>query len=107
MLKSTGSPIRKCMSMGCHHAGVFISLPHRAGARESHRNSPAPRRALNVGARAISSLIETEGIGDIRRIYETARRDGVNLNLAYIGKDFGAKPHARFDSEYMRRLFEY
>jgi hypothetical protein len=60
-----------------------------------------------VGGRAINALIETQGISDLHRIYETAQRDGVHLNLAYIGTDFETEPHARFDTAYMKRLFDY
>jgi Patatin-like phospholipase len=69
--------------------------------------SETRRRTLSVGGRAISALIETQGINDLDRIYETAQRDGVHINLAYIGTDFVAEPHARFDAAYMKRLFDY
>src|SRR4030095_10108388 len=42
------------------------------------------RRTLNIAARAISSLIHTQGVGDLYRIFLTARRDGLDFNLAYI-----------------------
>ena len=54
-----------------------------------------------------SALIQTEGISDLHRIYETAQHDGVEFHLAYIGTDFSEEPHAPFDSAYMKRLFGY
>ena len=62
---------------------------------------------LSIGARAIRALIQTQGISDLQRIYQTAQRDGADFNLAYIGSDFGYPHNARFDGEYMRQLFEY
>jgi hypothetical protein len=69
--------------------------------------SDTPRRTLSVGGRAISALIQTEGISDVNRIYEMARHDGVDLSLAYIGSDFSEGHHAMFDTAYMKRLFNY
>lgn len=65
------------------------------------------RRTLDIAARAVSSLILTQGIGDLYRIYATAQRDGVDYNLAYIGRDFTVEHKEDFDPDYMRPLFEY
>jgi predicted acylesterase/phospholipase RssA len=63
------------------------------------------RRTLSIAARAISSLIHTQGVGDLYRIFLTARRDGLDFNLAYIPPTFH-RPHTEdFDPEYMRPLY--
>jgi hypothetical protein len=62
---------------------------------------------LSIGDRAIRALIQTQGISDLERIYQTARRDGADFNLAYIGSDFSYPHNERFDGEYMKQLFEY
>jgi hypothetical protein len=69
--------------------------------------SGTPRRTLRIGGRAISALIQAEGVEDVHRVYRTARRDHVDFNLAYIGPDFPSTSHAIFDGAYMRSLFEY
>jgi len=69
--------------------------------------SDTPRRTLGVGGRAISALVQTEGISDVHRIYEVARHDGVDFNLAYIGSGFSEANHAQFDNAYMKRLYDY
>jgi hypothetical protein len=69
--------------------------------------SDTERHTLSIGARAISALIQTQGISDLRRIYQTAQHDGVDFNLAYIGSDFNYPHKETFDSEYMTRLFDY
>jgi hypothetical protein len=66
-----------------------------------------PRRTLSVAGRAITALVQTQGISDVHGIYEVARHDGVNFNLAYIGSEFGEAPHALFDTAYMKRLYDY
>lgn len=65
------------------------------------------RRTLSVAGRAISQLIQTQGIGDLYRIYNITQSDHVGFNLAYIGSDF-AEPHQEeFDTQYMNALFQY
>jgi hypothetical protein len=64
------------------------------------------RRALPIAGRAISSLIQTQGFGDLYRIYLLAKRDGVDFNLAYIPATFNEKPKEDFDPVYMTKLFD-
>lgn len=65
------------------------------------------RRTLSITGRAISSLIHSQGIGDLYRIYVTTQRDRVDFNLAYIPKEFDAPHPEEFDTEYMRQLFAF
>jgi predicted acylesterase/phospholipase RssA len=65
------------------------------------------RRTLSISGRAISSLINSQGIGDLYRIYATTQRDRVDFNLAYIPKEFDAPHPEEFDTEYMRQLFAF
>ena len=63
------------------------------------------RRAMSIAGRAVSSLIHTQGIGDLYKIYLTAQRDGVDFNLAYIPASFNAPHREEFDTEFMRQLY--
>ena len=63
------------------------------------------RSTMTIAGRAISSLIHTQGIGDLYRIYLTTQRDGVDFNLAYIPDSFNAPHTEDFDTEFMRQLF--
>jgi hypothetical protein len=65
------------------------------------------RRTLSIGGRAISTLIQTQGISDLDRIYRIAQQDGADFNLAYIGADFLHPRNQKFDGAYMKRLFDY
>lgn len=69
--------------------------------------SGTKRRTLSIGGRAISALIQTQGISDLERIYRMAQQDGADFNLAYIGSDFDFAHERKFDGEYMKRLFDY
>jgi hypothetical protein len=64
------------------------------------------RRTMSIAGRAISSLIHTQGIGDLYRIYLTTKRDGVDFNLAYVPASFNAPHREEFDTEFMRALYQ-
>ncbi|HEY5850593.1 MAG TPA: hypothetical protein VIT62_07505 [Lysobacter sp.] len=68
--------------------------------------SEVERRTLPIAGRAIASLIQTQGIGDLYRIYAVSQRDEVDFNLAYIPDDFDAPHKEEFDTQYMRALFD-
>jgi hypothetical protein len=63
------------------------------------------RRAITIAGRAIDSLIHSQGVGDLYRIYLTSQRDGEDFNLAYIPEEFDAPHPEQFDNAYMRALF--
>lgn len=65
------------------------------------------RNTMTIAGRAITSLIHTQGIGDLYRIYLTTRQDGVDYNLAYIGRDFDVPYGEQFDPVYMGKLFDF
>ena len=63
------------------------------------------RRTLTIVGRAISSLIQTQGVGDIYRIYVAAQRDQIDFNLASIPETFTTELPQPFDTQYMNALF--
>ena len=64
------------------------------------------RRTMDIAARAVSSLIHTQGIGDLYRVYLIAERDDADFNLAYIPETFNVPHREEFDTEYMKALFQ-
>jgi len=95
-----------------HSMGVEMT---RAGRVYIIRNSTLgatwsriERRTISIAGHAIRSLIHTQGLGDLYRIYVTTQRDGFDFNLAYIGADFTFENKTGdFDTQYMRALFDY
>ena len=63
-------------------------------------------KILAIAGESINSLIRTQGIGDMYRIYLDCQRDGLEYNLAYIPEDFDLKPKEDFDPVYMGKLFD-
>ncbi len=77
------------------------------------RNSPLDARwstvnpdIFSIVGASVSSLIRTQGIGDLDRIYLTSLRDGNDFYLAYVPDDFDVEPQEAFDLEYMRALYD-
>ena len=64
------------------------------------------RKTLSIAGRAIDSLIQTQGVGDLYRIYITSQRDGVDFNLAFIPDTFNEQAKEAFDPVYMTKLFD-
>ena len=64
------------------------------------------RQVMSIASRAISSLIQTQGVGDLYQIYLTTHRDGFDYNLAYIPKTFTTTLKEPFETAYMKELFE-
>jgi predicted patatin/cPLA2 family phospholipase len=63
---------------------------------------PRLTRILN---RAVSTLIHSQSLGDLAKIYLVSRRDGLDFNLAYVPDTFDEKPGEIFDVDYMGKLF--
>jgi hypothetical protein len=61
---------------------------------------------LAITGRSISTLIKTQGIGDLYQMYEFARRNRIEYDLAYIPGDFPDTSKESFDTVYMSRLFD-
>lgn len=63
------------------------------------------RKTMTIAMRALSSLTQTQGIGDLYRIYTTTQRDEIAFNLAYIPKSFNHPHPEEFDKAYMQALY--
>lgn len=75
-------------------------------ARLDPRWASVRRRTLSIAGRAVSALIQTQGVGDLYRVYLTTQRDGVDFNLAYIPSTFNEQQVEDFDPIYMGKLFQ-
>ena len=64
------------------------------------------RSTMTIAGRAVASLIHSQGIGDLYRIYLTAQRDRVDYNLTYIPPSFNHPHPEEFDNAYMRALYD-
>lgn len=65
------------------------------------------RWSVAIALRSVEQIIEKQGNGDLLKIYDVTKKDGVEFNLAYIGQDFQMKSQSMFDTHYMQALFNY
>ncbi|HEX5045754.1 MAG TPA: patatin-like phospholipase family protein [Gammaproteobacteria bacterium] len=65
------------------------------------------RNFLTITQRSIDTMIHYMGYNDLLRLYQTAQRDHMDYNLAYIESEFSMTRVEPFDPDYMRALFAY
>jgi predicted acylesterase/phospholipase RssA len=66
-----------------------------------------PRSLREIATRSIATLIDSNGVGDIYRVYQQTQRDRVDFNLAYITSGFDRVPKTPFEKDYMIALFAF
>ena len=63
-------------------------------------------KTLSIAGRAVSSLIKSQGVGDLYELYVFAKRNNIDYNLAYIPGDFLDTSTQAFDPVYMGKLYD-
>jgi hypothetical protein len=64
------------------------------------------RSTLKIVGRAVSTLISTQGIGDLYQLYLVCQRDHIDYNVTYIPESFTEKLVEPFERGYMNRLYQ-
>ncbi|MBY2919716.1 hypothetical protein [Rhizobium leguminosarum] len=59
----------------------------------------------DIAEKAVSSLIKTQGIGDLYRLYAIAERDRIHYNYIDIPTNFAVEAKSPFDNKFMRALY--
>lgn len=60
---------------------------------------------LSIATRSVSTLIKYQGIGDLYKMYEFTKRNGIQYRLSYIPAGFPDTSTEPFDTVYMTKLF--
>ncbi|HTR42423.1 MAG TPA: patatin-like phospholipase family protein [Pseudomonadales bacterium] len=63
-------------------------------------------QVLPIAGRTVGSLIKTQGLGDLYRLFVVSELRGMDFNLATIPESFDMEPETEFDPKYMSALFE-
>jgi predicted acylesterase/phospholipase RssA len=64
-----------------------------------------PRRLPAVVSRSVNTLIKSQGVGDLAKLYVVSRENDFDYQVAYIPDSFGLESKEAFDRDYMRELF--
>jgi hypothetical protein len=59
-----------------------------------------------IAGKAIGSLIDTQAVGDLYRLYVIAKRDGIDYNVIDIPASFNVPSKSPFDNNFMRALYK-
>jgi predicted acylesterase/phospholipase RssA len=62
-------------------------------------------KTLSIAGRAVSSLIKSQGVGDLYELFVFSKKNGIDYNLAYIPGNFLDTSTQAFDPVYMGKLF--
>jgi patatin-like phospholipase len=88
-------------AIGSRERHVYVIRNSRLDPEWSDTN----RLTLDIVGRAVGSLIQTQGVGDLYQLMLCAKRDKTDLNIAFIPASFQEVPKEAFDKEYMNKLF--
>ena len=77
----------------------------RNGKLKAHWES-MEHNVIQIAGRSISSLIRTQGIGDLYSEYLGAKENDFDYSLLFIPGTFNLKPKEVFDPEYMSALYQ-
>ncbi len=69
--------------------------------------SEVEQTTLPIAGKAVSTMINYNGVGDLYRMYLVTQRAGASFSLAYVGQDFQAPHPQEFDQTFMRALYRY
>ncbi len=76
--------------------------------RNGHTNPEykvTKQKTLAIAGRSISTLIKSQSIGDLYRIYAVCKRDKIGFNLVSIPNDVENTSKEAFDIKYMKKLY--
>ncbi len=65
-----------------------------------------PRNLTKISERALSSLIKSQALGEVDRLYALTKQQGLDFNLAALPEDFEPAESDEFDKKEMNRLFK-
>lgn len=101
-------PSQFSVSQAARKAGVKRSwtLYVIRNGKVSPEYSAVKPKLMAIVGKSISSLIKTQGIGDLYRMYANAQRDGMKFNAIWIPESFTKVEPEPFDRDFMRELFQ-
>lgn len=88
------------------HAKIKAHLFVIRNGRTAPEYSSVKATLPSIAEKAVSSLIKTQGIGDLYRLYAIAKRDGIDYNYVDIPADFTFEPKSPFESKFMQALYQ-
>ena len=82
-------------------------LYHSQFAPHDGVGTDVEQTTLPIAERAVSTMINYNGVGDLYRMYLVTQRAGASFNLALHSSSFHAPHPEEFDPAYMRTLYHF
>jgi hypothetical protein len=86
-------------------SGIKRHLYVIRNGRTSPEFSIVKRRLLPIAGKSVSSLLKTQGVGDVYRLYAMSQRDGIDFNFIDMPASFTEAEKSPFDMTYMNSLY--
>ncbi|MGX5803433.1 patatin-like phospholipase family protein [Bradyrhizobium sp. Arg314] len=88
------------------HTRIKVRLYVIRNGRTTPEPSIVKATLPDITEKAVSSLIKTQGIGDLYRLYAISKRDGIDYGFIDIPTDFAVQPKSPFDKKFMSSLYQ-
>ncbi|QBF31555.1 patatin-like phospholipase family protein [Thalassococcus sp. S3] len=97
-------PMRRILAdLGLSNANNTVWLIHNK--RLEPRFEPQSTKLVDMSERTLSTLIRSQGFGDLAYIIALAKRDGFQVNGLVVPPRFDEEPTQAFDPVYMSKLY--
>jgi hypothetical protein len=93
----------RLMQLSQHSKGQLFIIRNECIAPDWEGVKP---HLIPVSGRTVGTLIKTQGIGDLYRLFIVSQLRGMDFNVASIPESFDMKSKGEFDPDYMKALFE-
>ena len=104
LLEAAGPDNRQLLQAVAHRQRSFYVIRN---SRPGPDFETVDRSTLKIASRAVSTLISTQGIGDLYQLYVVCQRDHIDYHVSYISEGFTEKLNDSFDRAYMNRLYQF
>lgn len=93
----------RLMRLSDHPKGQLYIIRNECTAADWSSVKP---QVLAIAGRTVGTLIKTQGLGDLYRLFIVSQMRGMDFNLATIPDSFTVIPETEFDPAYMKALYE-
>ena len=66
-----------------------------------------PNTLAGISERAFDTLINSQGVGDMYRLYVFSEARGIGYNATFVPQTFRCESKEMFDTTYMKKLFDF
>jgi len=96
----------KAQDIKLKRSGITRTLFVIRNGKVTQGYDPVKPRLASIVGRSISTLITSQGVGDLYRMYSNAKRDGIAFRAVWVPDSFTMVEPSPFDPAYMKALYK-